>query len=312
MKIIITGGSGFIGSNLANFLASQNHQIIIFIRNDNKIHNIISHSNIIVEYVDVTNYSDLSRLIQSHKPDVIFHLAGETSHKKSFEDPMYDIDINTKSTLQILEIIRKLNLKCRFILGSTFIVVGKPEELPVNEESRCNPTTIYGANRLASEHICKIYHDVYGLDTISFRITNCFGPREQFETPTKNALNYLIHQSFLGKNVTIYDDGKFFRDIIFIDDVISALSIILEFGKAGNLYWVSSGQKTWFYEIGELLNELTNTQIIYTESPEYTKKVDVGNFVVDNSKLRSLGWEPKTTIKDGIKKTLEYFKVIDN
>ena len=225
---------------------------------------------------------------------------------------LYDIDVNIKSTMCILESIRNHVPTCKFIIRSTFIVIGKPVRLPVNEESECNPTTIYGANRLTSEHLCKIYHNVYGLDTLSFRITNSFGPREQYETPTKNALNYLIHQAFLGENVTIYNKGNFFRDIIYVDDVISALITILKFGKSGNLYWISSGEKTWFHEIGQWLNELTNTPIIYTEPPQYTKKVDVGNFVVDNSKLRSLGWAPKITVKDGIKKTLEYFKLGNN
>ena len=106
--------------------------------------------------------------------------------------------------------------------------------------------------------------------------------------------------------------AKIQNRVIIVDDVISALITILKFGKSGNLYWISSGEKTWFHEIGQWLNELTNTPIIYTEPPQYTKKVDVGNFVVDNSKLRSLGWAPKITVKDGIKKTLEYFKLGNN
>lgn len=88
---------------------------------------------------------------------------------------MYDVDVNTKSTLNILETLRNSNLKCRFLLGSTFIVVGKPESLPIDENVHCNPTTVYGTNRLTSEQLCKIYHNVYDLDTLSFRITNAFG-----------------------------------------------------------------------------------------------------------------------------------------
>ena len=94
-----------------------------------------------------------------------------------FEKPMEDVNSNTKSTLFMLEKIRKLKLSCKFILGSTFIVIGKPKKLPVNENTPCNPTTIYGTNRLASEHLCKIYHQVYDIDTNIFRITNSYGPR---------------------------------------------------------------------------------------------------------------------------------------
>ena len=249
----------------------------------------------------------LKKKILEINPDVIFHLAGQTSHKNSFENPLYDIDVNAKSTLTILETLRKSDLKSRFILGSTFVVIGRPENLPVNEQSICNPTSIYGANRLASENYCKIFNEVYGLDTLIFRITNSFGPREKSLTPAKNAINFLIHNAFKGKEITIYNEGKFFRDVIYIDDVISALGILMNKGKKGNLYWISSNKKTWFYEIGKILENKTNGTVIYGEATEYNKKVDVGNFLVDNSKLKSLGWNPKISVEDGILKTIEYF-----
>jgi nucleoside-diphosphate-sugar epimerase len=269
----------------------------------------ISHirDKIKVEKVDITNHRKLSNIIEQYKPEMIIHLAGETSHSKSFENPLKDIDSNAKSTLFLLEKIREMQLKCRFILGSTFIVIGKPKKLPVNENSPCNPTTIYGVNRLAGEQYCKIYHEVYGIDTISFRITNSFGPREQI-IPKKNAVNFLIHQAYRGEKITIFNEGKFFRDLIYISDVVSAIKIIMKKGKSGNLYWISSNKKTWFYKLGNMLEKLTNAKIKFVETPRYTKKVDVGNFVVDNSKLRSLGWKPKISIEEGIEKTLKYFK----
>jgi UDP-glucose 4-epimerase len=201
-----------------------------------------------------------------------------------------------------------MNHKCRFVLGSSFIVVGKPDKLPVDEKTPCWPTTIYGTNRLASEHYCKIYHEVYGLDTVIFRITNSFGPREQV-IPTKNAVNFLIHEAFKGNELTIFKKGKFFRDLIYISDVISGIKTIMTKGKSGDLYWISSGKKTWFYQLGELLEQLTEAKVKFVKTPKYTKKVDVGNFVVSNSKLKSLGWKPKVNLNAGIEKTLEYFKL---
>lgn len=308
MKIMITGGMGFIGSHLCEALVEEGNEVIIITRNDNKKDNLSRVLNkIIIEYVDMTNYPDLEKCIERHKPEVIFHLAGETSHKKSFENPLYDVDVNSKSTICILEKIKNLKLKCKFILGSTFIVIGKPPSLPVNEDTPCNPTTIYGTNRLASEIYCKIYHNVYNLDTNVFRITNSFGPREQI-IPSKNAINYLIHRAFTGQEVTIYNQGKFFRDLIYISDVISGLKTIMTKGKPGDLYWISSNQQTWFYQLGDWLAELTGTKISYVDPPEYTQKVDVGNFLVDNSKLRSLGWNNEIPIKEGIIQTLNYFK----
>lgn len=307
---MITGGLGFVGSHLAESLLHDNNELILLTRNNSKKSNILSILNkVTVDRVDITNTNRLESSIERHKPDVIFHLAGQTSHKQSFENPIYDIDSNTKSTLVILEKIRQMKLNCRFILGSTFIVIGKPIKLPVNEESQCNPTTIYGTNRLSSEHYCKIYNNVYGLDTVSFRITNSFGPREQI-IKDKNAVNFLIHQAFSGQDITIFNDGKFFRDLIYISDVVSGLKKIMKKGKPGNLYWISSGKKTWFYQLGKWLEELTDAKVQYVKTPTYTKKVDVGNFLVDNSKLAKLGWAPKTSVKDGIRKTLEYFQTM--
>ena len=309
MKVLVTGADGFIGSHLCQFLLKENHEIIAISRNFKQLPNLISNSDKIdFNQVDVTDFSSLSKIIIKHKPNIIIHLAGETSHKQSFENPMYDVDVNTKSTLCILETIKQSKLKTRFILGSTFIVVGKPETLPVTEDTDCNPSTVYGINRLASEYFSKVYHNMYDIDAISFRITNAFGPREKYLTPTKNALNYLIYQAYKGKDVTIYDEGKFFRDVIFVNDVISGINTIIKNGESGNLYWISSNKKTWFYEIGKLLEELTTGKVKYVESPSYNNKVDVGNFVVDNSKLQSIGWKIETSVKDGIKETLDYFK----
>ena len=305
---MITGGMGFIGSHLSEQLLIEKHDLVVLTKSFFKKHNITNISKKIkIEKTDVTNFKKLSQSIQKNKPDVIIHLAGQTSHSQSFEEPLNDVDSNTKSTLFILEEIRKKKLKCRFILGSTFVVIGRPHKLPVDERTPCWPTMIYGVNRLTSEHYCKIYHEVYGIDTVIFRITNSFGPREQVVS-TKNAVNFLIHQAFLGKTVTIFKKGKFFRDLIYISDVISGIKIIMKKGKSGELYWISSGRKIWFYKLGKLLEKLTDAKVKFVKESNYTKKVDVGNFVVNNSKLRALGWKPKISLNQGIKETLEYFK----
>jgi len=307
MKILITGGMGFIGSHLCDLLSKQNHQIILISKSFSKKANLTKTlKNVKIEKLDVTNHSKLGKFLEELKPDVIIHLAGNTSHSASFEKPINDIDVNAKSTLFILEKIKQMNKKCKFILGSTFIVIGKPKKLPVNENSICNPTTIYGANRLLSEYYCKIFHQVYGLDTRIFRITNSYGPREQ-TIAKKNAVNFIIHSALKNNEITLFDKGKFFRDLIYVSDVVSGINFILKKGKPGNLYWISSGRKTWFYDLGKLLAKITDCKINHVSSPNYTKKVDVGNFIVDNSKLKSLGWKPKVSLEDGIKKTLRSF-----
>lgn len=308
LKLLITGGLGFVGSHLVDSLVKKNHKIMILTKTLSKKKNIKkSAKKIQIEKIDLTNFQQLGKIIEKFKPDVIIHLAGNASHSKSFENPLKDIDSNAKTTLFMLEKIRKLNPQCKFILGSTFIVIGKPKKLPVNENTPCNPTTIYGTNRLSSEYFCKIYHEVYGLHTNIFRITNSYGPREQI-IPKKNAVNFLIYKSFKKEEISIYNQGKFFRDFIYIDDVISGINTILKKGKSGELYWISSGKRTWFYEFGDILEKTTGCKVKYSETPVYTKKVDVGNFVVSNSKLRKLGWSPKISVNVGVKKTLKFFQ----
>jgi len=308
LKLLITGGLGFVGSHLVDSLVKKNHKIMILTKTLSKKKNIKkSAKKIQIEKMDLTNFQQLGKIIEKFKPDVIIHLAGNASHSKSFENPLKDIDSNAKTTLFMLEKIRKLNTQCKFILGSTFIVIGKPKKLPVNENTPCNPTTIYGTNRLSSEYFCKIYHEVYGLHTNIFRITNSYGPREQI-IPKKNAVNFLIYKSFKKEEISIYNQGKFFRDFIYIDDVISGINTILKKGKSGELYWISSGKRTWFYDFGDILEKTTGCKVKYSETPVYTKKVDVGNFVVSNSKLRKLGWSPKISVDVGVKKTLKFFQ----
>ena len=307
MRILITGGLGFIGSHLVDSLTKKNNEIMILTKTLSKRKNLLkSNKRIIIKKIDITNFQKVSLLIKKFKPEVIVHLAGNTSHSKSFEKPLQDIDSNIKSTLSILETIKKEKLSCKFILGSTFIVIGKPAKLPVNENTPCNPTTIYGTNRLASEHLCKIYHELYGIHTNIFRITNSFGPREQI-IPKKNAVNFLIYQAFKKEKINIFNKGRFFRDLIYVDDVITGINVIIKKGKPGELYWIGSGKKIWFKKLSKILQNLTGCEINYPETPEYTKKVDVGNFVINNSKLKSLGWKPRTSIELGIKKTLKFF-----
>jgi UDP-glucose 4-epimerase len=311
MKIMITGGLGFVGSHLAEEFDKGGDKIIILTKSFKKKHNLPISKRIKIEKIDITNLEKLSMSIDKNKPDLIIHLAGETSHSKSFEKPIDNIDSNLKSTLFILEKIKNMKKKCNFILGSTFIVIGRPNKLPVTEDTPCNPTTLYGTNRLTSEFYCKIYHNVYGINTKIFRITNSFGPREQ-TIPTKNAVNYLIHEAFNGNNITIFNQGKIFRDLIYITDVISGIKTIITKGKPGELYWISSSKKTWFYQLGNLLEKITNSKISYIKTPTYTKKVDVGNFVVSNKKLRKLGWTPKIDLKTGIQNTINYFESSKN
>ena len=309
--ILITGGLGFLGSNLAESLVEKGHEVVLVSRSDRKKQSIAGFTEKVnIEYGDVTDLDWIQSVILEYRPDVIFHFAGQLTSYESFERPFYDVDVNSKSTLAILEAVRKLEKPCRFILGSTFWVIGKPNKLPINEETPCSPRNIYAADRLASEHYCKIYNAVYDLDTIVMRLTNTFGIREQYDNPRKAGLNYLLYRGFKGQTVPIYSEGKIFRDYIYVSDVVSAAEVIMERGKTGECYFVGTGVRTWFYEIGQWIEELTTAKVVYVEPPDFHKRIDVGNIVIDNSKIKDLGWDWKVTVKEGLERTLEYYQQI--
>jgi len=305
--ILIIGGTGFVGSHITEELVNKGHSVTITGRDSSRIKN-VKHfvEKIKIESVDISDQNQISKLIEKTNPEVIYHLAGQLTTYESFEKPMYDVDVNTKSTIAILEAMRNLS-KCRLILGSTFWVIGRPYSLPINEETPCNPLSNYAANRLTSEHFCRIYNKVYDLDTVIMRLTNTFGPREQFDNKKKAAINFLIRKGIEEKEISIYDHGEFFRDIMYISDVSTAAYAIQTKGESGNTYCLGTGVKTWFYDLGKWIAEYTNAKIVNMESPDFHKRINVGNIVVDNSKLKKLGWNWKVNVKDGIKKTVESY-----
>ena len=308
-KVLITGGLGFVGSNLSEDLLKKGYEVVLVSKSRLKLKNIANFvDKVKLEYGDVTNFNWLEKKVLKHKPDIIFHLAGQFTSYESFEKPLYDVDANSKSTIALLESVRKLKRDCRFILGSTFWVVGRSDGLPINEETSCHPMNIYAANRLASEHYCRIYKEVYDLDTMVMRLTNTFGIKEQHANFKKAALNGLIYKAYKGQDIPIYSEGKFFRDYIYISDIVSASESIMGKGKSGECYFVGTGIKTWFYEIGRWLEELTDGKVVYIKPTNYHKRINVGNIVIDNTKIKSLGWNWQISVKEGIKKIIEYYK----
>ena len=309
--ILITGGLGFLGSNLAESLVEKNYEVLLVSKSDKKKQNITGFAEKVkLEYGDVIDTDWMQAVIMKYRPDCIFHFAGQLTSYESFENPFYDVDVNAKSTLGILEAMRKLGKPCRFILGSTFWVLGKPDKLPVNEDTPCAPRNIYAVNRLASEHYCQIYNALYDLDSLVMRLSNTFGIREQYDNPRKAALNYLLYRGFKGQTVPLYRGGKIFRDYTYVSDAVSAAEAIMERGKAGECYFVGTGVKTWFYDIGKWIEELTGGKVVYMEPPDFHRRIDVGNIVIDNSKIKSLGWEWKVSAREGLEKVLEYYKEI--
>ena len=306
-KILITGGMGFIGSHLAKKYLESKNDVYILSRSYNKknnIFNIENKVNLIIKDVNNIQKNDVA------DKDYIFHLAGTVDNYAIKEgEPYKDIKINCNGTIALLEACKKYNPKAKIIFGSTFFVNGNADKLPVNADSPCNPLGLYPATKLAAEHFCRIYHNVFNLDTIIARFTNIFGPFEEGNNKKKAGFNFMINQAVKSEEIQLYNNGDFIRDYIYVDDVADACMTLAEKGETNKIYYVGRGEFTKFRElINIVMEQIPNTKVKAINPPDFHKNVGIVDFVCDNSDLKKLGWTPKTSLEDGIKRTIEFYK----
>jgi len=306
MKVLITGGLGFIGSHLTKSCLEKGCEVSVLSRSINKLSNVEDVQDkikLIIRELSDIGKEDIEGV------DIIFHLAGTTDNYAIVEgEPYRDIEGNCTATIALLEACRKHNSGVRIVFASTFFVNGNVKDLPVTPESPCNPLGLYGATRLAAEHFCSVYHRVFGLDVVIVRFTNVFGPYEQAANKNKAAFNYLMHEAIAGQPIRLYMNGEFVRDYIYVTDVVDACHTVATKGTIGQVYYVGRGEYTKFKDMIDIVAHETGVNVISVEPPDFHKSVGIVNFVCDNSPLKQLGWEPKVSIEEGIKKTLEYYK----
>ncbi len=306
-KIIVTGANGFIGSNLIDFLlgegaivyaTSKNGEITKKLENSKKKLTIIKWDLANDEFPNIDD-----------EIDFIFHLAAQTSHTNSMIDPINDIKVNLIATISLLNKYKHKNTK--IIFTSTKGVTGKPEHIPINESTPTNPLDVYSANKLNCENYFKIYHRHYGLNYSILRVTNVYGPKQQITSPSKGILNYFIGQAIKNDVIYIYGDGSQLRDYTYISDCIDALIKLAISDKANcEIFYLGSGIGTKFIDMAKLIVKITGSgKIVFKEYPESAKNIEIGDFVVDNTKLKKLlNWEPKVNLEEGLKLTINYYK----
>jgi len=306
-KIMITGGLGFIGCHLAELCIEKGYDVTIVSRSDSKldnIHKIKDKVNLLL--LDV---KDIDEEVKGF--NYIFHLAGSTDNYAIVDGKPYkDLEMNCITTLALLEAVKKHNQKARVIFASTFFVNGKVEKLPVTLDTPCRPLGLYGATRLAAEHFCHIYHHIFDLDVVIARFTNVFGEREQ-GGKKKAGFNYMIKQAVEGNEIQVYDNGDFYRDYIYVTDVASACLVIAEKGKSDATYYVGRGEFVKFKKLVDIVVKKTNVKFKSITSPDFHKRVGIKDFVCDNTELKKLGWVPKVSLEEGIKKTIDYYKSLN-
>jgi len=310
-KVLITGVAGFIGSNLSHSL-SDNHDI--FIVDDlsmGKKRNIPQKSNVYFYQNSVTNIEFMRKLLTVENFDYIFHLAAIASVADSIRRPVCSNNVNFKSTLDLLDILKKMessNLK-KFVFSSSAAIYGDSLEIPKYENSEINPKSPYAIDKYAAERYTLLYNNLYGLPTTAVRFFNVFGPRQNPDSPYSGVISIILNQFINQINnnngeFNLYGDGKQTRDYIYIDDVIEILEMIAISEKSvGNVYNVGLGVETELNELLDYISEKLSTQIKVNYLP--ARQADIKKSVASIKKIEELGFTPKFSVKDGLNDYIE-------
>lgn len=312
-NILITGGLGFIGSSLAYRLAEYQGNIILVDSlmpgYGGNIFNIKGiEDKVKVDKSDIRDQAGMNSLVKGQ--DYIFNLAGTLSHVDSMLDPFTDLQINCIGQLSILEACRKYNPKVKIIFAGTRGQYGRAKYLPVDEAHPAQPIDVNGINNLAGEQYCILYNNVYGIEAVSLRLTNTFGPRHQMKHHKQGIVNWFIRLLIEGKKIQIYGDGKQVRDINYIEDVVEAFLMAGAFKKASGEVFNLGGAHMPLLELVKLMIKIYGRgSYELMPYPEENKKIEIGDYVADYTKITNLlGWKPRVNIEEGIKKTFEYYE----
>jgi UDP-glucose 4-epimerase len=317
-RTLVTGGLGFIGSNLAIRLLELGAHVLIVDSlipeaggNRFNIESIHDHPRLSVRTVDVRDVLSMERLVRGK--DVIFNLAGQVSHIDSMQDPFTDLEINCRSQLALLESCRHHAPETKVIFSSTRQIYGRvPEEqLPVDERQPPSPVDVNGINKLAGERYHVLYNNVYGLRASVLRLTNTYGPRMLVKNNRQTALGWLIRQALDGEEITIFGDGSQLRDFTYVDDVVEAMLIAgANDASNGQVFNLGGTQPISLRDVTDLLVEIAGTgSYRLTPFPPDRKAIDIGSIYVDDRKIdRVLGWHPRVDMREGLTRCVEFFR----
>jgi len=313
-EILITGGLGFIGSNLARRLVSQGANLTLvdslIPQYGGNTFNIDDIKNkVAVNVCDVRDTFAMEHLIQGK--EYLFNLAGQTSHLDSMADPHTDLDINAAAQLSILEVCRKVNPDIKIVFASTRQLYGRPDYLPVDEKHPIRPVDVNGINKLAGEWYHLLYNNVYGIRACALRLTNTYGPGMRVKDARQTFLGIWIRLLLEGKPIKVFGDGKQLRDFNFVDDCVEALLLAGANNNAnGKVYNLGSSEIIGLSDLVEIMINLgVSGNYDLAPFPADRKAIDIGDYYSDYSLItKELGWVPKIDLKEGLKRTLNYYR----
>ena len=299
--VMITGGLGFIGSNLARALVELGAEVLLVDSlipdYGGNLYNIegIEH-RLRVNVADVRQQSTMNYLVRDR--EVIFNLAGQVSHIDSMRDPQTDLDINCRSQLMLLEACRRHNPSVKVVYAGTRQVYGKPARLPVDEGHLVRPTDINGINKAAGEYYHLVYDSVFGVRATSLRLTNVYGPRQLVKHNRQGFIGWFIRLAVEGGQIEVYGDGSQMRDFVFVDDVVEAF---LRAGATdavnGDVFNVGGSEPISHRDLVHLLLETAGSgSVRFIEWPAEKKAIDIGSFYSDSTKFKNaVGWQARVS-----------------
>ena len=312
-KILITGGLGFIGSNLGRKLVSQEAKVtlvdsLIPQYGGNKFNIDDFRDEVSVNICDVRDPFAIASLIQNQ--DYLFNLAGQTSHIDSMTDPHTDLDINVAAQLSILEVCRKENPDIKIVFASTRQLYGRPDYLPVDEKHPIRPVDVNGINKLAGEWYHLLYNNVYGIRACALRLINTYGPRMRVKDARQTFLGIWIRLLIEGRPIKVFGDGLQLRDFNYVDDCVEALLLAGASDQAnGKVYNLGGSEVIGLKDLSKMMVNLGHGgSFELAPFPSDKKAIDIGDYYSDFSLItKELGWVPKIDLKDGLKRTLNYY-----
>ncbi|MCG3150111.1 MAG: CDP-paratose 2-epimerase [Verrucomicrobiae bacterium] len=314
-SVLITGGLGFIGSNLARRLADAGAQVTLLDsllpQFGGNLFNLAGYEERVrVNIGDLRDEYSINHLVQGQ--DFIFNLAGQVSHLDSMHNPDADLEINCRSQLYLLEACRKHNPAARILYTSTRQVYGRPKFLPVTESHPLEPADINGIHKQAGEWYHVLYHRIYGLHTTSLRLTNTYGPRMRVVDARQTFLGLWLRQILNHEPLTIYGDGQQKRDFNYVDDVVEALlRVAVTPATEGQIYNLGATDPVSLLDLARQLLSFAGTgsyQLV--PFPAERKPIDIGDYFADFTKIRTaIGWQPAVSLVEGLPRALDYYRV---
>ena len=313
-KVLITGGMGFIGSNLARHLVEEGAEVTVvdslipeYGGNPRNLHDI--KDQVTMNFSDVRDPFSMNQLVQGQ--DYLFNLAGQTSHLDSMENPFTDLDINAKAQLSILEACRNHNPDIRIVFASTRQIYGKPQYLPVDEKHPLHPVDVNGVNKMAGECYHILYNDVYGISASVLRLTNTYGPRMRIKDARQTFLGIWIRNLLEGKPIQVFGDGRQRRDYNYVEDVVDALLLAASRPEAeGKIFNLGAPDPLNLLDTAQLMcNFVNGASYEKIPFPENREAIDIGDFICNYHAFeKAFGWTPKVEFAEGIERSLQYFR----